>query len=159
MIVATVYDKETIQGKIGSTDLVFTTRGATADEYSEVKLIVPASTGAFVLEEILTPEGWIDDYPNFYMTFRFQTQDAFFDSNNDGYNELTTNLLSINLTATITEVEATSGPIETMELNHIKGSFEGTAYFNAFLDEPPLYNQKLIHTVTGEFEYYFPFDL
>lgn len=155
-IYGNVYD----EGDIKKTSLVYTTWGATADNYFEVKFETPAHTGPLELGEIMTPQGWIEDYPTFYMTFRFLNEDVFYDSNNDGNNDITTAMLSKTLSLTITGFEETilNNTNGVQVLAHVKGSFEGTAYFNAYSEGAPSNTQQLLHTVTGTFEYNIPLD-
>lgn len=156
--VGIAYDQDTNEGTVRTTSLTYVTWGAAPNDYFEVKMALPAHTGPLEVGEILTPEGWVDAYPTFYMTLRFLSEDAFYDSNNDGFNDLTTSLLSKTLSVTITAVEEAPDSYGMLALTHIKGSFEGTAYFNAYADAPPSFTQQLLHTITGEFEYNLPVD-
>lgn len=153
--IGTVINIETDEGTKKVVSLVYTD-WETADEYTEVHLVLPAHTGALALGEIKTgTTGIINEYPTFYMTLRFKSQDAFYDRDGDGDNDLLTNLLSKTVSATITDIEESQNNFGILTLIHIKGSFEGTAEFKAYTG-PASDPEELLHTVSGEFEYNIP---
>ncbi|WP_178989895.1 hypothetical protein [Winogradskyella schleiferi] len=152
IVLGHVYDQDTPEGTMQVASLGFS-RHETEDNYFEVYITAPNSTGEFALGEIETgTTGIITDEPIFNMKLLFGNDFAFYDSDGDSDNDLITSLYSKAIGVTITEYEETLNSLGIVTIANIKGSFEGQAYFKAFTDGI-LTPEVLLHNVTGEFEY------
>jgi len=150
-ILGHVYNEGTTQ----VASLVFA-RSLPGDDFKEIYMTLPTNIGEFALGEIETGStGNITEEPIFNMKFLFGELYAFYDGDNDGDNDLLTHLLSKNISLTITEYEETYNDFGILTLGHIKGSFEGQAYYKAYTG-PTSEPEELLHSVTGSFEYTIP---
>jgi hypothetical protein len=157
-IVGVIDNEDTSEGVVEVARLTFSSwTGQFGDNYLEVFMALPTHTGPLALGEIETGSTGVTTYsPTFNMSLRFD-EVAFYDSDDDGDNDLLTHLLSKNVSATITEIEKTTNSFGILTVAHVKGSFEGQAYFKAYAG-PSSDPQVLLHTVSGEFEYNIPIE-
>ena len=128
------------------------------DQASEAHISMPARTGEFVLDEDydIEADGEVTDKGDTGARFVFPPADVFYDIDGDGESDIKSALYSGPMSVTITAYEESRTNFGMRTAGHIKGSFEGTAFFTAFSYSTSEPVQQVLHTVTGEFEYNLP---
>ncbi|MCK7590768.1 hypothetical protein M0G43_09295 [Subsaxibacter sp. CAU 1640] len=137
MILGHVYEEDTNEGTVKVVNLTFS-YFASDDNYYDVTMKLPAVTGSRTLGEFeTTSTGIISFEPTYNMVLSFDSNRAFYDADNNGSNDILTDLLSKNVVVSITEYEETTNSLGITTVAHIKGSIGQSG------------NQFLFKTFTG----------
>lgn len=116
-------------------------------------LVMPTETGVQGLGETTLNSFGQPEYPKYYITFIIDDEVAVYDNNNDHSNDINSHLYSSSISIDITEFEVTTNSIGLVVPAYIKGSIIGNGYYTAYTG-PTTAPQKLLHSISGPFEYY-----
>lgn len=137
MILGGVYEENTDEGTVKVVSLTFS-YFVSDDNYYDVTMKLPAVTGSRALGEFeTTSTGIISFEPTYNMVLSFDSNRASYDADNNGSNDILTDLLSKNVVVSITEYEETTNSLGITTVAHIKGSIGQSG------------NQFLFKTFTG----------
>ncbi|GGW68602.1 hypothetical protein DFQ11_105161 [Winogradskyella epiphytica] len=130
----------------------FTYYGPNKKPYDFI-MVLPSQKGVYGLGETTVDSYGNPVYPLYYITFIFDDDVAFYDSNNNNTNDINSNLLSRTISVDIREFEETTNGLGLTVPSYIKGYLTGNGYFTAYTS-PTTAPMKLDHSVTGSFEYH-----